>query len=885
MAAGAAAILLAVPPPLMPQESSRVAAVVIEAPEDEAARLGRYVAIKPGEALDPEAVRRLVELIFATGQYEDVVVDREDVAEGSRLVVRPRRAPLLASVRVEGKAPLGADEVRRLGGLRPREALFPADLEQAERQIEDALRRRGYPKASARAVSRRVRSGAEVTFAINAGDRVAVREVRAEGAGALESRLVACLTPRKGQWYDAEKAQRSAERCVEKAREQGYWKAESVVRSTVDDVAQTGALVFTVNLGPRMELVFEGKSPTKKVQKAVERIVREGKGREDALDQAVERLELDERRRGARGGLVARRSERRSETTAVIFTVPPSPVARVAAISVEGWVKVPPLLTRVGGPLDQSTLEADAETLRRAARAGGHARAEVVVDAAEGGGSIPVVFRVTPGPLTRVGAFVLDVPPQTKSLLEGHAAHLKSGDAYRLEAVAAERDEVVASLRNLGFAQAEVTPEIMFSEDSSRADVILRVRPGRRDIVDQIVIAGLENTQEAVVRREILFKEGEPLGLQALLETQRRLSGLGLFSAITIDETEPDVMGRRNVVVRVREASSTSVAYGAGYAERDNLRFSVEVTRRNLGGMNRTLSTFARWSLQTNRFLTTYREPYLRGRRQDLYLSAFREEEDRDSFNFRRLGVNAQTAFALGRRWSAIVRYSFQLTDTFAVEVPLDEVDRRFQSSQFSGPSISFVNDTRDDALDPSAGHFIGLDNQLSLGVLGGDTFGKTYLQASLYRRLGPRTVVAVAGRGGVGGLLRDSKLSLPLAERFFAGGDYSLRGYRLDTAGPRALSTTGDRRLPTGGNALVLASAELRFDIGHRFAVAAFTDAGNVYRLVRDVDLGDLLYSAGAGLRYLSPIGPLRLDWGYKLNRRPEEKPYAFHVTIGHAF
>ena len=129
------------------------------------------------------------------------------------------------------------------------------------------------------------------------------------------------------------------------------------------------------------------------------------------------------------------------------------------------------------------------------------------------------------------------------------------------------------------------------------------------------------------------------------------------------------------------------------------------------------------------------------------------------------------------------------------------------------------------------------------------------------------------------------SGLRLPLADRFFAGGDYSLRGYRLDTAGPLVLSTDGSRLLPEGGNALLLGSVELRFDLARRFSVAAFTDFGNVYPFIAAIDLGDVLVSVGTGIRYKSAIGPLRLDWGYKLDRRPQEKPYAFHVTIGHAF
>ena len=120
--------------------------------------------------------------------------------------------------------------------------------------------------------------------------------------------------------------------------------------------------------------------------------------------------------------------------------------------------------------------------------------------------------------------------------------------------------------------------------------------------------------------------------------------------------------------------------------------------------------------------------------------------------------------------------------------------------------------------------------------------------------------------------------------DRFFAGGDYSLRGFKLDTAGPLEAGTSG-QLFPTGGNALILGGAELRVDLGHHVGVAAFSEAGNVYRLISDIDFGDVRYTAGLGLRYKSALGPIRIDWGYKLNRRSGEDPYRFHFTVGHAF
>jgi outer membrane protein insertion porin family len=157
---------------------------------------------------------------------------------------------------------------------------------------------------------------------------------------------------------------------------------------------------------------------------------------------------------------------------------------------------------------------------------------------------------------------------------------------------------------------------------------------------------------------------------------------------------------------------------------------------------------------------------------------------------------------------------------------------------------------------------------------LGGATFVKGFVQASAFERLTSRLVLALNARLGLARTIGlEEPIFLPRAERFYAGGDYSLRGFSLDSV------------LPSGGNALVLGSAELRIDAGRYLAAAVFSDVGNVYPLVSDLDLRDLRYTAGVGLRYKSALGPLRVDWGYKLDRRPGESPYHLHLTIGHAF
>jgi outer membrane protein insertion porin family len=440
--------------------------------------------------------------------------------------------------------------------------------------------------------------------------------------------------------------------------------------------------------------------------------------------------------------------------------------------------------------------------------------------------------------------------------------------------VAQDRQAVLNAWRNAGYLSARVVPDVAFSDDRGTAIVTLRVSPGERMSVDRIIVRGLRDTREQVVRRELLVEEGGPLGFGDVLESQRRLGALPILERATLVEVESEAADRRSLLVDTKEAPFRTFAYGLGYGDRDKLRGSLEVTRRNLFGMDRTLTAFARGSVVSSRFLVGYKEPYLLGRRLELYVTGFREEEDREGYDYVRGGMLLQTLFRIRGGRTLITRYSYQKTDTFNVEVPQDEVDRQFQDATISGPSVSVVQDTRDDPLEPRRGTFLGADVQLSLELLGGDRFLKSYFQAASYRRVLPRTLLATSAKLGLARTFGfEEKTRLPLPERFYAGGDFSFRGFPTDGV------------LEEGGNGLLLGSVELRFDATERLSLALFSDLGNVYPFVSDIDVGDIRASAGLGVRYRTAFGPVRLDWAYKLDREPDEAASRLHFTVGHAF
>jgi outer membrane protein assembly factor BamA len=346
-----------------------------------------------------------------------------------------------------------------------------------------------------------------------------------------------------------------------------------------------------------------------------------------------------------------------------------------------------------------------------------------------------------------------------------------------------------------------------------------------------------------------------------------------------------------------------------------------EIGRRNLGGKNRSINLFTRVSIRPKdapdnpeedgrgfgfseyRVVGTYREPRAFNWNADFLLTGAVEQGVRSAFNFARKGVTAELIRRLTPATRATVRYTFGTTRTFDERLSEEEqavIDKLFPQVRLSGFSAAIFRDTRDDLVEPTSGTALGAEGTLAARALGGQVgFVKTYLQGMWYKRVPGTSRIIFATRASLGladGFSREAVTTdpdelpiedLPASERFFAGGDTTIRGYALDTVG--ADETISPRGFPRGGNAVLILNGELRLPVWKDIGAAVFVDGGNVFERVTDFTLEDLRGSTGFGLRYRSPIGPIRVDMGFKMDRRVYggrlEPRSVIHFSIGQAF
>jgi outer membrane protein assembly factor BamA len=303
------------------------------------------------------------------------------------------------------------------------------------------------------------------------------------------------------------------------------------------------------------------------------------------------------------------------------------------------------------------------------------------------------------------------------------------------------------------------------------------------------------------------------------------------------------------------------------------------------------------------RMLATFHEPRVVGTAVDGLVTGLVEQQIRSSFNLARRSATVQVAKRISSALSLSGAYQLQHTRLFDVHVtPEDQplIDRAFTTVRLSSVSLSSFYDTRDDQVDPSRGGYLNATAQLAARSLGSEVgFVKSSFAGEVVRtlprsrgtvfvgvaRLGlatgfPREVITTDPDGNV--VVQPNQRDLPEAERFFAGGDTTVRGFALDTLGTEATIVNG---FPIGGNAETIFNAELRVPVQGGLGVVGFFDTGNVFAHVVDIDLTELRSAVGFGLRYKSPVGPIRFDLGFKVHPQAGEGPSAWFISFGQAF
>jgi outer membrane protein assembly complex protein YaeT len=691
----------------------------------------------------------------------------------------------------------------------------------------------------------------------------------------------------------------------------GYLQAS--VGSRVEPEEGGAAVVFEIEAGRRYELVFENaEKESDDLRGHLAPIWAESLFSADVVEDA--RLAVQEyfRRRGHFNAYVGlgKRDPERSGT--IRFLVDRGPLVKVSEVRIVGNEAIPDerirrsLLTQASslgsqiarafwkskrGLLVPGVLQEDAAAVTRLYRESGflEARVEVVPLLQTEGSEAIVVVSIEEGEPARVARLeVLGLealrPEHRKRRELRRALDLPEDRILTRSLPLALERAAVRWMDTRGYPDARARATLHAVEEGVQLD--LELLPGSYQVVGPVRIEGNRTTKEKVIRRELVLEEGRPLTRADLLESQHRLYRTGLFVSVRLEPQSPsgeEPPELRPILVRVQEGPRFTSLYGVGYDTEEGPRVTLGLTDGNFLGRDHVASGQIRYGSLEQRAVLTWEQPRFFGTRLESLVSAFGLVEKRETFRLRRVGTTAQLTKRHRPELTSFLTYQLDQTRVTDLEISLEEFfeeEPRLDPIRLGSLGYALALDERDNPFSSRKGLFVSAEARLFAQPLASERdFWKMSAQGSWFQPAGP-FILATGLRLGAANTFAETEV-VPIAERYFAGGASTIRGFERDTVGPTD-PITGQ---PLGGEGLLIFNQEARFPIWKTFHGALFFDAGNVYLRLEDYDLTDLRYTAGLSLRLGTPVGPLRVGYGFKLDRRPGESAGEWYLALGQAF
>jgi outer membrane protein assembly complex protein YaeT len=881
-----------------------------------------HLPLQPGQPYRSATVRESIRELYRSGKYDDIEALAFPEPGGVRVEFRVRENYYIDVVRVNGlRSP--QNEALALASLRLRvgEPFQESGLREALARLREALQTMGFYEADIRTqrVPHLSTRQMDVLVHVEAGPRATIGPIDVR---ALDARPVNDLARRSklksGGRLRTGTLDRAAERIRNYLVKKGHYGARvSARRGEYDPASRAVPVTLEVYTGPTLAVRVEGAKISEGTLKKLVPVYQEGAVDEDLLQEGRRNIRDHLESQGYFDSDVRYSvSEDGDDSRQVVtYTVVPGPRRRLVGFAFEGnqyfsrellaerlRVKIAATFSR--GRFSRRILQDDVESISALYVSNGfpnvEVKPEIIEDYQGEEGGLFLKFHVSEGPQTKVAELKIEGNAALSTdYLESYVGSTRN-QPYSEFNVLSDRNNILAIYFNEGFPEARFEYSKEDGPGPNQVRLTYRITEGPQVTVKSILYSGMEHTHEGTIRRQMRIEPGEPLRQGELIESQRNLYNLGIFSRVQIAPQNPE--GRdteKTLVVNVEEARRYTIAYGGGFevqrlggSPTDPVASDYEVSPRgllefsmaNVGGRANTLSFRARASSIQYLFLGSLAAPNFLGKPAlRLEIGGFAEKvSDVKTFTAKKYEGSVGLVHRVTDFTTMGYRYFYRrvLVDPDSLRVDPLSIPLLSQPTKFSGFGAAWVRDRRDPPAEARRGNFNSIDANFAVSQLGstGD-FVRLFAQNSTFHPYGS-LVFARSLRFGV--IVRHSGtqvFDVPLPERIFGGGGNSIRGFGLNQAGPR--TTTG---FPIGGEGMLLLNQELRFPMRLPFVRgqvggALFYDGGNVFSEIGNITfranpkplalgLDDFFsHTIGFSFRYSTPIGPVRLDFAYLLN------------------
>ena len=456
------------------------------------------------------------------------------------------------------------------------------------------------------------------------------------------------------------------------------------------------------------------------------------------------------------------------------------------------------------------------------------------------------------------------------------------GKVFSLESLKIDETTLTHLFADYGYAYAKVTTDFSKDPKAKVINLTFKVDKGTVVYVNRIEVEGNTKTRDKVIRRQINIAEGWPYSEKRIEESEVRIRRLGFFEDVKIEKEKAAKEDEVNLKVKVKEMLTGSFGIGGGYSSYDKFMLMLDITERNFLGKGQRLNLAARLGTKTSRYSINFYDPYFRDTKYSLGWSLYNFEIEYDDFTKDSKGASLKVGYNLTSKLSVYAGYRLDhttledLSDNVA-KIILESKDIKLTSAFQFGLNY----DSRNRFFMPTKGWYHALDFEIAEKWLGGDSnYIKIEGEHQVYHTFHKLTFHGVLGYGY---LTEGGARKIPVYERFFLGGINSVRGYKYGDISPKDPETEDK----IGGTRKFYTQFEVIFPLIKNINLngVVFYDMGNVWDKNTEFQFSDLRKSVGIGLRWLSPFGPLRLEWGYNIDKKPREDSSNFNFSIGGNF
>jgi outer membrane protein insertion porin family len=887
------------------------------------------IPLEVGKEFNFEAERESLRRLYHTGRYADIRTEAADVTDGLRLDFVVELNYFNNVVRVEGlKEP--PNEAAALAAMRINlgEPFRESVLKEGIARLEDALHTEGLYQASVDYTlePQPDSHGMHIDVRVTPGSRARIGAIALHNQTSFtDTKLLKVSRLKPGRPLTSERLDHASTRLRKYLVGQGHFGADASLRAgAYDPQTNKVSLVYDVTAGPPVRIELTGAHISQGKLHQLLPIYAEGAVDEDLLQEG--RRNIRDSLQGE-GYFDAEVTFTSTEDTVkgervITYNVNRGDQHKLAGVGFDGnhyfrskllaeRLEMQPASFANRGRYSQRMASDDSDSIRDLYIANGFLQAQAAPEVKNHysgkNGDLFVQFHILEGQQTLVGGLKIDGNHALSDEQISAVVGSTQGEPFSEANIASDRNNVLALYFNDGYPDARFEEQQSPAAEPNRVNLAYHITEGEQIRVARVLLIGYEHVRRGTISRQVELKPHEPLRESDVAETQRRLYNLAVFNRVAIAPQNPEGSDPdKTMLVDVNEGSRYTFGYGFGFeAQRLSgtsanpadtyLNFSprglLEIGDNDFLGRAESLSLKARASTQQYRGVLSYVVPdLLNDPNWNLQLTGFADKtQDVNTFTSIRLEASLQFDEKLSTSSRIVYRYFFRHVEVPAdsLHVAPDEIPLFSQPTKVSGFGFTWVRDRRDNPVDASRGMFNTVDTELASDALGSSAnFYRIFFQNSSFTPFGKSFVFARSTRFGIeepySGTSEDQ---IPLPERFFAGGATTIRGFGLNQAGPRD-PVTG---FPVGGLAEMVFNQELHFPtrlpfVGNRVGGTVFYDFGNVYTdwnhitfrstPISPTNLNYLSHTVGAGLRYGTPIGPVRVDFGYQI------KPPQFQFT-----